>query len=204
MGQLYTTEELQSMSAEELRVAQANGFERPLSPPEARAQQRIGTAVFGEGYTNPAQPSSPQDPYAPTSWGTDLYDFRAPSGQLCQMRKLKPEALVGTDLLDKITRLPAFADEAIRQAEGQPPTADKMPSKEDLAALISVLDELLPMVVVQPTLWPNPDPKAEKEEDRERVSGRVYVSDVDLVDRVAIMEKAMEGVAKMDNFRKES
>src|SRR5690349_11159062 len=123
--QLYTTQELAAMSAEDLRIAQANGFVK-------------------SGAAEPSQPSSPQDEYAVTSWGSDLYDFVVPSGQRCQMRKLKPETLIGTDLLDKVTRLPAFAEENIRVAEGKPPAA-ALPDKEALAQLVSVLNELLPM-----------------------------------------------------------
>lgn len=201
--QLYSTAELSAMNAEDLRVAQANGFVKPLSAEEATAQKRMGEAIFGEGYQNPTLPSPVQgaslqnpDRYAVTSWGTDLYDFVTPSGQRCQMRKLQPEALIGTNLLDRVTRLPAFAEENIRKAEGKPP-ASALPDKEALQQLVGVLNDLLPMVVVQPKLWPDP------EAGEERVPGRVYVSMVELGDRVAIMERAVGGVSKMDNFRQE-
>ena len=181
MSQLYSTTELAEMSVEELRAAQANGFVKPeLSESEA------------PGYPSP--PSSPQDRYAPTTWGSKYYDFTAPSGQTCQMQKLVPEDLVGTDIIDKITRLPAFAEENIRKAEGQPPMV-ALSDKQSLEEVLVVLDELLPLVVVQPKLWPEP------KSGEEREPGRVYVRDVDLVDRIAIMNRAVGGVAKMDNFR---
>lgn len=222
-GQLYTTAEIVAMSTEDLAAARDNGFVKPLSPEEAAAQQRIGEATFGEGYRNPttpggfpdavgdpfrpAAPFPPQDPYAVTTWGTDLYDFVVPSGQRCQMRRLRPERLLGTGLLDKMTRLPGFAEEQIRKAEGQPPVA-AMPTGEQLESVQEVLNELLPIVVVQPKIWQVPTPEQANDDpdldNSERRSGRVYVDQVDLFDAIAIMNRATSGVSKLDNFREES
>lgn len=183
--QLYTTKELLEMTPEEMAVAQANGYAKPLT---------------AEDYRNPTHPTTPQEPYAVTAWGSQLYDFVVPSGQRCQMRKLRPEELVGTDILDKITRLPAFADEQIQKAEGQPPKPPTMPSKQDMQALLEVLDELIPLVVVQPKVLADPKPDATGEVAAKH-PGTIYVSDIELDDRVAIMERAVQGVKKLDNFR---
>lgn len=143
--------------------------------------------------------TSPQDPYAVTTWGESEYDFRVPSGQLCRMKKLRPEELVGTDLLNRMARLPGLVEEQVRQAEGKPPVP-AVPEKEDLLAVIEVLDELLPRVVVKPVL--HSVPKADETGAvPARVPGRIYTDDIELADRVAIMERATAGVTKLDNFR---
>ena len=197
--ELYTTTELLEMTPEELAVAQANDYVKPQNATEADVAPKLSV--------KPSLPAPPQDdPYAVTAWGSDLFDFRAPSGQLCQMRKLKPESMLESGMLDKVTRLPAFAEENIRKAQGHPPAAASSVSPEDFKQLIKVLDELLPIVVVQPQLWSEPSPERSNDDpeldNSERIPGRVYVSDVELADRVAIMERAIGGVKKLDNFRK--
>lgn len=169
----------------------------PLTPDEAAAQRRIGKATFGPNYENPKQRLPPQDPYAVTSWGETEYDFITPSGQRCRMKKLRPEELLETGLLDRVTRLPGFAEEQIEKAEGQPPKAAALPSKEDIKSLIQVLNELLPLVIVKPHVRSVPPP------GQERVAGVVYTDMIELGDRMAIMERAMTGVKKLDNFREQ-
>ena len=196
--ELYSTAELAAMSSEELRTAQANGFVKPIVGGYASSGTFPDPRRVIDIPLDPPAPSLPQDPYAVTAWGSQFFDFVTPSGQKCQMKKLRPEELVGTDLLDKITRLPAFAEEAIQKAEGKPPVPEKMPSTEDINSLLEVLDQLLPMVVVQPKVLPTP-----KEGEGGRQPGTIYVDDIELMDRVAIMERAVQGVKKMDNFRQE-
>lgn len=185
--QLYTTSELVAMSPEELRDAQSRGFVKPPA---------VVTVEPATPLTQPS-PTAPPQAYAATSWASPYYDFVVPSGQRCQMQKLRPEMLIETDLLDKLTRLPAFAEENIRQAEGRPP-APVMPDKEQLKEVLKVVDELLPLVVVQPRVMPN-DTKPE-----DRLPGSVLVQDVDVMDRIAILNRATQGVAMLDNFRKEA
>lgn len=180
--QLYTTTELAGMTTEELRAAQANGFVRP-----DRA-----TVV---DVPLPPSPAQDANPYAVTSWGSSLYDFTVPSGQMCQMRKIRPEEMIGTGLLDKISRLPGFAQELITKAEGQPP-AKPLSQEEQMALVIEVVDELVPQVVVQPRVYPD--------DTEDAPEGAVFVRDIELADRIAIMERALGGVRKMDNFRQES
>lgn len=148
--------------------------------------------------TTAGRHEQPSDPYAPTAWGSNEYDFTVPSGQLCRMRKLRPEELIKAGLLDKVSQLPAYAEELVQKAEGVQPQKQSMPTAGELEQLVDILDKLLPLVVVRPKLWPAPA------EDEPRVPGRVYVDDVELGDRIAIMERAMGGVAKYENFRQES
>lgn len=185
MSSLYTTAELQAMSAQELEVARANGYVRPESSDlRERAQ---------EAFDN-SRPAPPQDPYAVTSWGEREYDHTVPSGQRCRMRKLRPEELIERNLLDRITRLPGFSEEEIRKAEGKPPTPQSV-AKEDMQAMLEILEQLIPIVVVQPVVHSSDTP------EEERVPGSVTVRDIELADRIDIMNRALSGVSKMDNFR---
>lgn len=196
--QLYTTAELVAMTPEELKVAQANGFVKPTVVSYGSASVGATTVPLPDGpvFTSPTAP--PQDPYAVTAWGSNEYDFTVPSGQTCRMRKLRPEDAIGTGILDKITRLPAFADELIQKAEGNPPTPP-MPEQEQMDALVEVLNDLLPIVVVRPRVY-----RTEEEQDAPGAAPGVLVRDIELIDRIAIMERATGGVAKMDNFRSQS
>jgi hypothetical protein len=134
------------------------------------------------------------DPYAIGSWGESEFDFKVPSGQLCRMRKIQPEELVGAGIIDQLTRLPGLVQGEIDKAEGARP-ADVMPSSSDIGELLSVLNKLLPLVVIKPTVLPNP------EKGEPRVPGAVYVADIELADRIAIMERVTGGVQKFDAFR---
>lgn len=177
-----------------------------LSPDELIAlAERKRIEAAGVRVAAPALPTlvPQEDRYAVTAWGAPVYDFVVPSGQMCQLRKLQPEKLIGTGLLDKITRLPAFADELVTKSEGKPPVKQPDVSEDDMVALLEVLDELLPLVIVQPKVLSTPKPDASGAVAAKH-PGTVYVDDIELADRVAIMEKSMEGVSRMDNFREGS
>lgn len=160
-------------------------------------EQQLAEARANSTQTNvPTIPTA--DPYAVTAWGQVEYDFQVPSGQLCRMRKLLPEELVKEGILDQLTRLPGLAQVEIDKAEGaRPASLDQMPSGSDITALLDVLNKLIPLVVVQPKVYAD-------SEGESREPGRVYVSDIELADRIAIMERATGGVQKFDAFREQS
>lgn len=146
----------------------------------------------------PTPPAPPQARPATEVWGqVTEYDFTCPSGATCRLRKLSPERLVETGLLDKLTRLPGFAQELIEKSEGQPPAKpqDEMTVIKDVLVL---MQDLLPMIVAQPTIHKDP------ESDADREVGEIYVSSIDLADRMAILNQATGGVTKLDAFREES
>lgn len=145
----------------------------------------------------PTVPAAPADPYAVTTWGETEYDFKVPSGQTCRMRKLQPEEMIATGILDQMTKLPGIVQEQIDKAEGAPPVKVSVESVDtnQITSLLEVLNKLIPLVVAIPQVWPNPG------EYETRVPGRVYVGDIELADRIAIMERATGGVNKFDNFR---
>lgn len=134
------------------------------------------------------------DPYAPTTWGSNEFDFTTPSGQRCRLRKLPIEDLAKAGILDRMTRLPGLADQLVKKAEGAPPEP-VMPNGDQIEIVTELVDILTPLVVVQPQVWPVPA------EDEQRVTGRVYVDTVDFMDRVAIMNRVVGTVQSLDNFR---
>ncbi len=142
------------------------------------------------------------DPYAVTAWGQTEYDFVTPSGQRCRLRKLDPAELAEAGILDKVTRLPGVTAGLVEKSSGQPPAPEPdpeaMPDKETIRALVDLVNVLVPMVVVKPSVAPIP------ENDEERVQGVVYVDSIEITDRIAIMERSLQGLAKLDSFRKQS
>ena len=183
-----TIEELAAELAE-LRQRQSQGHEARQTD---RGEQTIANSV-------------PADPYAVTSWGSDGYDFTTPSGQRCRLRNLPLEELAAQGILDRITRLPGLVDDLVQAAEGAPPTKVAESLKPETIELLNeVVNKLVPIVVMKPEVWAIPDPADEDEDARERKAGRIYVDSIDFIDRVAIMNRAVGGLKKLDSFRNQS
>jgi len=201
----YTDAEVQSMSTTELVEARVRGWVKPENESSefsdfrgaaaAAAAQTMNTTPTHINLGNSVpRPEGHADVWKSQAVQSDGYDFVCPSGQKCKMRKLQPERLLETGLLDKITRLEGLAEGLVQAAEGAPPQKEKMPSREDIAMLIDTVNLLLPMAVVEPKVYANDDDNAPE--------GAIRVSDVDIVDRVAIMEEALKGIRALDAFRK--
>lgn len=205
-GVQYTPQELREMSREDFEAAERRGFMRPdeEARPPAAGISLGSSAPQAKTSAAPANVeitavSADKDPYAPSVWGSDEFDFVAPSGQRCRLRRLQIEALVEAGILDKVSRLPGLAEELVEKAEGAPP-AKEIPSREQIRAVVEICNELLPLAVVRPTISRMPDPEAEDPKDRERQPGRIYPDSVDIWDRVAIMERLLKGVKALDRF----
>lgn len=172
----FTTEQLTEMLAKAKAEA-----ERPAAPVAA--------------------PATGEDRYAATVWGQNEYDFTTPSGQTCRMRKLPVEELLRAGILDRVTRLPGIAQEQIDLAEGLPPVdVPEMPDEETVAVVIELVDVLLPLAVIMPKVHSVPKPD-ESGEVKGREPGRIYTDMIELVDRIAIMERAIGGLKTLDAFR---
>lgn len=139
-----------------------------------------------------------EDRYAVTTWAETEFDFKTPSGQLCRLKKVDIAELAEAGILDQVTRLPGVAAETVREAEGAPPVkAEELPSRETIRLTVDVVNVLLPLVVVAPRIWPIP-------EDGKRLPDRIYVDSVEIVDRIAIMNRVLGDLQKLDNFRPQS
>lgn len=155
----------------------------------AQDQQVIANSV-------PQAERAATDKYAATSWGGAEYDFTTPSGQLCRLRRLPLEELAKTGVLDRVTRLPGLTAELVTKAQGLPPSAEaELPPVEHIEAIGEVVNAIVPIVVVEPKVYAIPP------EGEERVNGLIYVDSIDFVDRVAIMNRVIGPLAKLDNFR---
>jgi hypothetical protein len=137
-------------------------------------------------------------------WGSTEYDFTCPSGAMCRLRKLMPEKLLELGILDKITTLPGVVAEVVEKAEGLPPRkADAIPDAQELRNITGILEVLVPLVVVEPKVFPVPV-AGEDGVVPDRVQGRIYTDSIELLDRVAIMERSVQGVKKLEPFREGS
>jgi hypothetical protein len=213
----YTRDELFQLSNDDLRNVSERGWQRgpdgkPVSPEDfsrlakgafgiddKAAFQEIREAEAAYSLAPPAPPQASNDPYAATAWGTpDEYDFVVPSGQRCLIRKIDTERLVASGILSKVTRLSGLVQKGIEQTQGKPPTPDSMaviledPAKAQ--EVIGVINTLVATVVVKPQLYIPVTGQAAP-------AGAVDINRVDLADRIAILEEAMRGVSKLDNFR---
>lgn len=189
------TKEFDQLTAEDLenmaREMRANAAGSPVYPDLDKVERVL------------SHPSSPQSRPAAEVWGSNEFDFTCPSGATCRMRKLMPEKLLETGILDKITSLPGIVAGVVERSEGQMPRKEDLPSKEDLAQVVAILELLIPMVVVEPPVFPVPV-YGEDGVLPERVSGRIYTDSIELQDRIAIMERAVQGVKKLEPFREGS
>lgn len=191
-GTRYEQHELIAMSREDFAVAASNNFERP--DPQADRPAAAGVSLGSSVPVSDAQPSA-------NAWAkqksSGARDFTAPSGQICQLRKVTPEMLIAVGILDRVTRLEGLADALVQKAEGQPPAAAKVPTRAEFEDLLEVINIIVPLAVLQPKIWADDEklPEGMSETDA------VRVSDIDLEDRVSIMEEALKGLKALDRFR---
>lgn len=201
----YTVQELQAMTPEQLTAAQQNGFRkavtrlRPeevqlIASPGADAQVNVQSSVPERVPQPPVDDSDGRNVWQRNKSGGK--DFICPSGQKCKLRSLSDQldTLMMEGILDQVTRLEGLAQELINRAEGLPPDKQKMPSREEFADLLGLINKIIPLAVAEPRVYPNDyaDPLPD---------GAITVGDIDLMDRVAILNEALGGLKKMDNFR---
>lgn len=210
-GDRYTQQELSTMSREDFERAARNNFERPTDAPEtftfnvadaaarAAAQGAAGLTSMAPSQINlrSAAPTPTAAP-DPNAWATAKTkrskDFTCPSGQTCRLRPLSPETLLEAGILDRITRLEGLASVLVDQAEGAPPKAATPPSRDDFKMLLGTINQLVILAVETPHLY-------EEDETVEGEENVIRVTDVDLEDRMAIMEEALRGLKLLDRFR---
>jgi len=181
MPQQYTMQEVSAMSAEEFARAREEGFIKP----------------FEQTSPSPTPPQSYADTGRAWQQAQDGFDFRtpAPYNHLCRLRDLPIDKLAAEGLLDKLTRLPGLAEEQVRKAEGQPPSPAVDPETVDMSELLRLVNHIVPLVVVEPSIAPLPA------EGEARVSGVIYVDSIPWQERIAIMNRVVAPAADFDNFR---
>lgn len=191
----YTAAEIAAMDAATFQAAKESGFRKALvASPLAQAVAQAEAAGINLGSSVPARDAQPSGDE--NVWGRKRKgdrDFVCPSGQKCRLRRIEIDQLVMAGVLDQVSRLEGLAQNLIDKAEGQPPAKTAMPTKEDFQALLSLMNVVVPMAVAEPKLYADDDP--------DRPADGIRVSDVDLEDRIAILNEALAGVKLLDNFR---
>jgi len=198
----YSIAELQGMSPSEFAEAQARGLRRPAVV-AAPIEDRPAAAGLNLGSSVPGMPGiQAWQPPTLTAGGRNVWaakkaggtDFTCPSGQTCKLRPLSLEGLMMEGILDQVTRLEGLAQGLIDQASGLPPEKVKLPTREEFGELLKLVNKIVPMAVAEPRVYPDDYTDTVPE-------NAIMVSDIDLMDRVSILNEALKGLEKLDNFR---
>ena len=207
----YTSAEIAAMQPDEFNAAKDRGFKRPVTaedvaaayaaarelPEHVTGRPAAAGIAVGSSVTLPApQPVVPSRSAWAQAKASRGKDFTTPSGQVCKMQPLRPEMLLAEGILDKVTRLEGLADELVKRAEGTPPEKQKMPSKEDFQELLDLVNTVVPLAVVEPKVY-----RDDEELPPDAPGDIIRVSDIDLEDRMAILNEALSGIKAFDNFR---
>lgn len=188
----YTVAEIAAMLPDEIEAAQDRDFKKP-TPQKSAGGFNLGTSV--------PKPDKAEDLPVPADdvWAKTKAKkgkpFVTPSGQRCLLRKLSVEGLLEAGILDQVTRLEGLAAELVSQSEGQPPEKVTLPGREEFAALLKVLNAIVPLAAEEPIVLPIP------EDGSARVVGAIYPDDIELMDRVAIMNESLSKLKDLDSFR---
>jgi len=143
--------------------------------------------------------------------GERLWDLKVPSGALCQVRRPGVPGLVAAGILDSVDSLSALVQTehiAPNDAKGQKAGAVAIANSPDaMAAGFALVDKLTAYTVVQPAIWVDYRFKGESDVDwnarQQDAEARraTKVSDVDIVDRLFIMQWAVGGSDDLKAFR---
>lgn len=184
----YTDVEVAAMTPEDLYAAANRGWSKPRDPADAPRPEYSGVPV--------PRPAPSGDVWARRkTHGGDI--FTCPSGQTCRIQPLTPEGLLVSGILDDISSLESLAQQLVDKAEGTPPgkpNLSDLPDREDLAKLLKVINAIIPLAVIEPVVLHDPIPPATMEE------GKLYASDIDLADRMAIMQHSLRGIENLARF----
>jgi hypothetical protein len=195
----YTAVELSQMTPADFAAAQARGFTKPLvSAPGAPVEERPAHAGVAVASPFPSIVTQPAPVFSGDGnvWGrkTSSEEFTVPSGQRCIMRPLQMERLLMEGVLDQVTRLDGLAQALVNQSQGLPPEKQQMPTREEFGTLLDLVNKITIMAVAEPHVHADDETNPVPE-------GSVAVGDIDLMDRIAILEHALRNVKGLDNFR---
>lgn len=139
---------------------------------------------------------------------------------VCKVRKPDPTLLISAGLLDDFDSLTALVATKIQDIEGKrrmdPEGLKELAGQKSKLLLgLEIMDRLLEVVVVAPrVVWParrneagevirDADGLAEIIPEAERRDDTLYTDDVDLEDRMFILQFAVGGVKDFEQFRHE-
>lgn len=142
-------------------------------------------------------PETPQNPYAPTAWGSYDDELVCPSGQKCRVKKLDFTDVMASGMMDQLNTLSGVVDKHAKKADGQPPidAYKMMTDKRTAGQMKTLIDEVVCMVVTAPMVEMPP------EDFTKRVVGVVYSDTIGILDKMRIFEVAMGDLSELEKFR---
>jgi hypothetical protein len=158
--------------------------------------------------------------YAPTAWGGEsLIDLEVPSGQMCQVRRPGVTGLVKAGVLDSLDSLTSIVsvEHVDRVEKGKDPHVSQEQiqalarNKTGLIKAMQLADKVTLYCVVQPLVKNPVTGEPELDDDmlpieiplEGRAPGRIYVDQVDLMDKMYILQFVVGGVTDLEQFRTE-
>lgn len=149
------------------------------------------------------------DPYAVTGWGKpqiETFDVVVPSGQRCQVRKLKMEDVLAHGILNDLDAFSTalLAEDGTEVKDDSPGAVmAQIQNPEKFSKLQSTVDKIIMITVQQPIIYTVPDQIVVdgKVADGPRVAGRVYIDQVGFLDKMEIFNQVFEGFRNLDQFR---
>lgn len=144
------------------------------------------------------------------------FDFELPSGNTCLMHELSIDDLLSMGILDQMDELGTIVQTDIAKASGRPlpeslqaladidsDTHDGrqmvlriMQDKSKWEKIKGFMDLVAVNAIDEPTLLPEPAKREDREPDK------LYVNQVDLMDRLAVMGRALRRVMAMQQAAK--
>lgn len=147
-------------------------------------------------------PAPPQSSYAATAsaWGSGDSgagkDFTTGYGHTVRVRPPHIGELMHGGLLARVNSLKPISDKLVKAGDNLPPEkVVEMVTEKDMGSLEKLLNDVLPMVMVQPKVYPLP------QDGEERVDGRIYPDSVDTFEKMQIFAEAMKDVSALSTFR---
>ena len=154
------------------------------------------------------------DEFAPTTWGSEdgvgqFHALTVPSGQKCLVIRPGVAGLMEADILHNVDGLTALVEKHISKARGKRPSDRKRKGQSDtdvdmdalmkdtkaLKDIMEVVNKAMVAFIVKPPIKMDPDDLADRE------PGQIYVSMIDINDRMFIFNYMVGGSPDLTSFR---
>ena len=163
--------------------------------PQHRTKKRSG---------NPAKAAT-QDRYAVSSWGSSVSqyeDLTFPSGQVALVRRPGMQGLMKAGILHSMDSLTPFVAQHKDAASGRKPKElgfeEVLKNPKMLDEMVHILDRVLTYCVVKPEIQMTPN------DVTRRQPNVVYADQVELDDKLFLLNFAVGGTRDLERFRIES
>jgi hypothetical protein len=150
-------------------------------------------------------------------------DLTVPSGATCKVKFPSPQALIGAGVLDSLDSLTALVGAKLNEIDGkaQAEVVAKMAeNKANIDKALSLVDRVVEFMLLEPSVIRpvlrdqtplgrgKPVLDGEGNEvplpDEDRVESQIYTDDIDLEDRMFILQFAVGGSKDLDSFRSQT